>query len=74
MSISDSDRPVVTKIVIVGGGFAGLECAMELAVQPGLQIILIDKNSYQQFHPLLYQVAAGLLTPENAAFALRDVR
>ena len=64
---------VAGEIVIVGGGFAGLKCAMELAAHSGLRITLIDKNSYQQFHPLLYQVAAGLLSPENAAFALRDI-
>ena len=64
---------VAAQIVIVGAGFAGLKCAMELAAHSGLRITLIDKNSYQQFHPLLYQVAAGLLSPENAAFALRDV-
>ena len=56
---------VAGEIVIVGGGFAGLKCAMELAAHSGLRITLIDKNSYQQFHPLLYQVAAGLLSPEN---------
>ena len=60
---------VAAEIVIVGAGFAGLKCAMELAAHSGLRITLIDKNSYQQFHPLLYQVAAGLLSPENAAFA-----
>jgi len=38
-----------------------------------LRITLIDKNNYQQFQPLFYQVATGILSPENAAFNLRKV-
>src|ERR1700739_304361 len=60
-------------VVIVGAGFAGLHCAKKLAADTRLRITLIDKNNYQQFQPLLYQVAAGSLSPENAAFNLRDV-
>ena len=61
-------------IVIVGAGFAGLNCAKRLAsAEPGFRITLIDKNNYQQFQPLLYQVATGILSPENAGFNLRDV-
>lgn len=62
------------RVVIIGGGFAGLNCAHRLAsVDPHLRITLIDKNNYQQFQPLLYQAATGILSPENAAFNLRDV-
>ena len=60
-------------VVIVGGGFAGLNCAKGLASHSRLRITLIDKNNYQQFQPLLYQVATGILSPENAAFNLRNV-
>src|ERR1700728_4551276 len=61
------------KVVIVGGGFAGLNCARELAGYENLQIVVLDKNNYQQFQPLLYQVATGTLSPDNAAFNLRAV-
>jgi NADH dehydrogenase len=60
-------------IVIVGGGFAGLNCARKLASHSDLRITLVDKNNYQQFQPLLYQVATAILSPSNAAFALRNV-
>ena len=60
-------------VVIVGGGFAGLNCARKLAAHSDIRITLIDKNNYQQFQPLLYQVATAILAPSNAAFALRGV-
>ena len=60
-------------VVIVGGGFAGLNCARKLAARPDIHITLIDKNNYQQFQPLLYQVATAELSPTNAAFSLRSV-
>ena len=61
------------RVVIVGGGFAGLSCARKLANNADVQITLIDKNNYLQFQPLLYQVATAILAPENAAFPLRSV-
>ncbi len=65
-----SDRK---RVLIVGAGFAGLHCAQQLASMDELEITLLDRNNYQQFQPLLYQVATGALTPDNAAFNLRDV-
>lgn len=61
------------RIVIVGGGFAGLNCAKTLAGSENLEIVVLDRNNYQQFQPLLYQVATGTLSPDNAAFNLRAV-
>ena len=60
-------------VVIVGGGFAGLNCARKLAKHPDVRVTLIDKNNYQQFQPLLYQVAGAALSPNNIAFNLRSV-
>ena len=66
-------RSIMKHVVIVGGGFAGLNCARKLAAHSDIRITLIDKNNYQQFQPLLYQVATAILAPSNAAFALRGV-
>jgi NADH:ubiquinone reductase (H+-translocating) len=69
MSAPDGRRHVV----IVGGGFAGLGCAQELADHDGIRVTLIDKNNYHQFQPLLYQVATSLLAPSDIAHSLRAV-
>ena len=61
----------VKHVVIVGGGFAGVNCARKLAANPNVRVTLLDKNNYQQFQPLLYQVAIGILAPSNIAFNLR---
>ena len=61
------------RVIIVGGGFAGVSCARRLASNPNVHVTLIDKNNYQQFQPLLYQVATALLGPSNAAFSLRSL-
>jgi len=60
-------------VVIVGGGFAGLNCARKLAAHREVRITLIDRHNYTQFQPLLYQVAAGFLAPSNVSFSLRNI-
>jgi NADH dehydrogenase len=68
-----SNSPVNTShVVVVGAGFAGLNCAFALAKHPSLRVTLIDRNNYQQFQPLLYQVATASLAPTEAAFNLRE--
>jgi NADH dehydrogenase len=61
----------VKHVVIVGGGFAGVNCARKIAANPNVRVTLLDKDNYQQFQPLLYQVATALLAPSNIAFNLR---
>ena len=60
-------------VVIVGGGFAGIACARELARHADVRITLLDKNNYHQFQPLLYQVATSQLAPGDVAYSLRKV-
>lgn len=60
------------KVVIVGGGFAGLKLAMSLR-NTSFQVILLDKNNYHQFQPLFYQVATAGLEPSAISFPLRKI-
>jgi NADH dehydrogenase len=61
------------RLVIVGGGFAGLHLVRQLErLRPrGLQVTLLDRNDYHLFTPLLYQVATGELPPHAVAYPLR---
>ncbi len=60
------------RIVIIGGGFGGLELAKRLG-GISAQIVLIDKNNYHTFQPLLYQVATAALEPDSIIYPLRKV-
>lgn len=59
------------KVVIVGGGFAGINLAQKLAKDNLFHITLLDKNNYNFFPPLLYQVATGFLDPSNICYPFR---
>jgi NADH dehydrogenase len=58
------------KVVIVGAGFGGLRAARALSGK-GLDVLLIDRNNYHLFHPLLYQVATASLEQESIAYPIR---
>jgi NADH:quinone reductase (non-electrogenic) len=60
-----------THVVIVGGGFAGIGCARELAGEDSVHVTLIDQHNYHQFQPLLYQVATSQLAAASIASSLR---
>ncbi len=60
------------RIVIVGGGFGGLNVAKGLGNQP-VQVTLIDKRNFHLFQPLLYQIATGSLSPGEITSPLRSV-
>jgi NADH:ubiquinone reductase (H+-translocating) len=58
-------------VVVVGGGFAGLGCARELAGVDSVHVTLVDQHNYHQFQPLLYQVATSQLAATSIASSLR---
>jgi NADH dehydrogenase len=60
------------RVVIVGGGFGGLELAKSLADAP-VQVVLIDKQNYHGFWPLLYQVATAGLNPDSIVSPFRKI-
>lgn len=64
------DKGNKKRVVIVGGGFGGLELANRLKGSH-YQIILIDKNNYHQFPPLIYQVASAGMEPSSISFPFR---
>lgn len=62
----------VPRVVIIGAGFGGLECAKKLAGR-AVQVRIIDRNNYHLFTPLLYQVASSLLNPGDIARPVRAI-
>lgn len=69
MNIPDSS---LKRIVIIGGGFAGISLAKKLR-NKNYQVVLMDKHNYHTFQPLLYQVATGGLEPDSIAYPIRKV-
>lgn len=62
----------IPRVVIIGGGFAGMNAAKLLGGLP-VQVTLVDRRNFHLFQPLLYQVASGGLSPGDIAAPLRDV-
>ncbi len=69
LDIPDSPLP---RIIIVGGGFAGIQLAKGLKNKK-YQVVMFDRNNYHTFQPLLYQVATAGLEPDSIAGALRPL-
>lgn len=69
MNIPQSSDP---RIVIIGGGFAGIALAKKLR-NKNVQVVLLDKHNYHNFQPLLYQVATGGLEAGSIAYPIRKV-
>ncbi|EMQ93847.1 NADH dehydrogenase [Xanthomarina gelatinilytica] len=69
MNIPKSNHP---RIVIVGGGFAGVSLVKQFANKK-VQIVLLDKRNYHTFQPLLYQVSSSGLEPDSIAYPLRKI-
>ncbi|RZK24218.1 MAG: NAD(P)/FAD-dependent oxidoreductase [Hymenobacter sp.] len=70
----DTNLPVAAqpRVVIVGGGFGGLRLAQKLADAP-VQVVMVDRNNYHNFQPLLYQVATGALEADSIAYPMRKI-
>lgn len=60
------------RVVIIGGGFAGLQLAKTLR-KSELRVVLVDKQNHHQFQPLFYQVASGRLEPSSISFPFRKI-
>jgi len=69
MNIPQTDKK---RVVIIGGGFAGISLAKKLK-DLDLQSVLIDKHNYHTFQPLLYQVSTSGLEPDSIAYPIRKV-
>jgi NADH dehydrogenase len=67
MNIPDIDLP---RVVVIGAGFAGLKLARQINTKYH-QLVLLDKNNFHTFQPLLYQVASAGLEPDSIAYPIR---
>ncbi len=65
--------PLPRKLLIIGGGFAGLECARRLANDDRFEITLVDRTNHHLFQPLLYQVATASLAGPDIARSIRQI-
>lgn len=70
MNIPKSSKP---RLVVIGGGFGGIELIKNITKSGKFQIVLIDRYNYHTFQPLLYQVATAGLEPDSIAGPLRKI-
>jgi NADH:ubiquinone reductase (H+-translocating) len=64
--------PAAHRVVVVGGGFGGLQAALKLR-HAAVQVTLVDRRNFHLFQPLTYQVATGALSPGEIAYPLRAI-
>src|SRR6201987_5294688 len=67
-----SERPGRLRIVIIGGGFAGIAAAKALR-HCDAEVVVIDRRNHHIFQPLLYQVATSVLAPSDVAAPIRQL-
>ena len=68
----ESKQTQFPKVIIIGGGFGGIQLAKKLKNKE-MEVLMLDRHNYHTFQPLLYQVATGGLEPDSIAFPLRKV-
>lgn len=59
------------KVVVVGGGFAGINLAKKLSGNKDIDVTIVDRNNYNFFPPLLYQVSTAFIEPSNISYPFR---
>jgi len=67
-----TDRQKSPRVVVIGGGFGGIEVARALG-RAGMPVTVIDRQNYHLFQPLLYQVATAALSPADIAEPIRKI-
>ncbi len=73
MSQTQQSSRKLRKLIIIGGGFGGVNLALQLKNDPDFEITLVDKNNYNFFPPLIYQVATGFLENSNISYPFRKL-
>ena len=68
----DKQQNVKPRVLIIGGGFGGIQLAKKLKNAP-LEVLLLDKHNYHTFQPLLYQVATGTIEGDSIGFPIRRI-
>jgi NADH dehydrogenase FAD-containing subunit len=70
--MADDEQRARPRVLILGGGFAGIGAARALK-KADVDVVIVDKHDYHTFQPLLYQVATALLEPAEVGHPLRDL-
>src|SRR6201999_2661178 len=70
MSVPPQQGP--HRVVVVGGGFGGLQAALKLSRMP-VEVTLVDRRNFHLFQPLAYQVATGAVSPAEICYPLRRI-
>jgi len=68
----DTPNKTVPRVVIIGGGFGGIQLAKNLKNAP-VKVLMLDKHNYHTFQPLLYQVAMGAIPADSIGFPIRRI-
>jgi len=69
----DISKLFIMKIIIIGGGFGGVNLALGLAGNKNYDVTLVDRNNYNFFSPLIYQVATAFLEPSSISYPFRKL-